>query len=1076
MLDLITLTYGRARWSGLLNQLFANYQEWQSPQNIPVPENSLAESIHQLGTVTIQGNQEGETVSLGVIEIVASDAVALLRNRVGIRNLAARLLAPGTADGLLVATTQPGNDAWRFTFIHREARFNEEGDYERVETPTRRFTYVLGPNESCKTPDSRFQLLARHRGDTSITNILDAFSVEKLSDEFFDMYKQHYQRFCNHLIEHTDAPHLLGVDINGLAGRERDRALKPIRDFAKKLLGRLVFLHFIQKKRWLGCPPLVTELANLPQESMPWTDGSPEFLRELFNTTPPAERPTFHSSRLVPLFYQTLNNPDREGLIFPITGTRVPYLNGGLFEPDFEGVELVDFPAPLFEALLEFFRQYHFTIDENDPEDHEIGIDPEMLGRIFENLLEDNKDKGAYYTPKPVVQYMCQQSLILALVGRFAGDEEAPAEIERLIRYKEPIDPRQNTWRARHATALSDNLDDLRVCDPAIGSGAFPIGLLQEIYWTKLTLNPSLDRAHAKRDIIQHCIHGVDLDAGAVEIARLRFWLALIVDEDVPKPLPNLDYQIMQGNSLLESFEGERLDQLAEPVFFTGRQRLGSNEMELDLGTNASPGEFVIGIQTQIGNQICQLREEYYACHDPARKADLRVQIDTVVLQAIDARLTQRRQELECALTNYDNELARKLRLTPNYEPTRRESLLREKMQSELDALIEKSTRLRHLLDNPRTERPFFLWHLWFRQILAESPQGRGGFDIVIGNPPYVRADNRDFLSQRAAILAEKNGSDPAFVTLWEKWDLFMPFIELGHTLLCPGGVESMIVSDAYCHSKYAIKSQEWFLQNAVVLRLDFLGKLQIFDAGVKNMIFFYSRGNGGHNIPERRLHTESFGNVTLLPSEPQELANHRLFFPESISVEVGNFTIDTVPLEQICYISVGMVAHAHEKIARGDFELRDLVSSVRDATHPKPFVEAKHLGRWHAQTHRWFEWGTRRSPAMLRRQTFTELYEASEKLISVDMAAGVDSLTVVYDDAQLFHNHSAWSFVPWHYLNGVRNRSLKKSARYPDEANPGERLPNRRALENLSSQFDAKYLVAVMNSKVARYYLGLPE
>ncbi len=167
----------------------------------------------------------------------------------------------------------------------------------------------------------------------------------------------------------------------------------------------------------------------------------------MFRSAPPVEQEKFHSSRLVPLFFQTLNAPDRAGLVFPITGNRVPYLNGGLFEPDFPGVDAVDFPAPLFAALLEFFRQYHFTIDENDPEDHEIGIDLEMLGRIFENLLEDNKDKGAYYTPKPVVQYMCQQSLIHAL----------------------------------------------------------------------------------------------------------------IVDESVPTPLPNLDYQIMQGNSLLESFRGEPL-------------------------------------------------------------------------------------------------------------------------------------------------------------------------------------------------------------------------------------------------------------------------------------------------------------------------------------------------------------------------------------------------------------------------------------------------------------------------------------------------------------------------------------
>ncbi len=777
MLALITLPFTRNRWSALLRQCFDQYEERETPLSIPVPENSLAGSIHQLGVVTIRGNQEGETVSLAVIEIVASDAVALLRNRVGIRNLAARLLSPGTADGLLVATTQPGKDAWRFTFIHREARFAQDGDFERVETPARRFTYVLGPDESCRTPDSRFQLLARHRGTTKLAHVLDAFSVEKLSDEFFTTYKEHYKGFCHHLIEHSGLAQMLGIELAGLEGKERDRALKPIRDFVKKLLGRLVFLHFIQKKGWLGCPALIGADAALPQESMPWAGGSNDFLREMFHAAPTAEQATFHSSRLVPLFFHTLNAPDRPGLVFPITGDRVPYLNGGLFEPDFPGVEAVDFPAPLFAALLEFFRQYHFTIDENDPEDHEIGIDPEMLGRIFENLLEDNKDKGAYYTPKPVVQYMCQQSLIHALIARYPGDAEAPAEIGRLVRYKEPIDVRQNSWLARHATGLSEHLDDLRICDPAIGSGAFPIGLLQEIYWIKLTLNPSLGRAHAKRGIIQHCIHGVDLDAGAVEIARLRFWLALIVDEDVPTPLPNLDYQIMQGNSLLESFEGERLDQLAEPVRAVGRQRLGSDVMELDLGGSASPGELTLTIHTPAQQNFAELREEYYACHNPTEKAALRARIDAAVLRAIDARFTLRREELATSLRVIDSMAERK--------HLRGGDKKRATMQAELDALAGKSARLHTLLENPRSERPFFLWHLWFRQILAEPPEGRGGFDIVIANPPYIPMELMD--------TEERRHFQASYNELTRKFDSAAVFILHGLGLLNKGGCLTFI-------------------------------------------------------------------------------------------------------------------------------------------------------------------------------------------------------------------------------------------------------------------------------------------
>ncbi|MGL4400343.1 MAG: Eco57I restriction-modification methylase domain-containing protein [Luteolibacter sp.] len=835
MLELITLPYARPRWSGLLRQLFEDYQENAVPQEIPVPENGLADSIHQLGVITIQGNHEGESLSLAVIEISARDTVELLRNRVGIRNFAARLLAPGTADGLLIATIQPGNDSWRFTFVHRETRFTPDGDLERVETPTRRFTYVLGPDESCRTPDSRFQLLARHRGSTTLAHVLDAFSVEKLSDEFFTTYKRHYADFCHHLIENSALAQVLGIDLTGLEGKERDRALKPLRDFVKKLLGRLVFLHFIQKKGWLGCPPLSGTDAALPQESMPWTGGSSDFLREMFQSALPAEQENFHSSRLVPLFFQTLNAPDRAGLVFPITGNRVPYLNGGLFEPDFPGVEAVDFPAPLFAALLEFFRQYHFTIDENDPEDHEIGIDPEMLGRIFENLLEDNKDKGAYYTPKPVVQYMCQQSLIHALTGRYASDADAAAEIERLVRLKEPVNALANSWLARHATELSAHLNDLRICDPAIGSGAFPIGLLQEIYWTKLTLNPSLDRAHAKRGIIQHCIHGVDLDAGAVEIARLRFWLALIVEENVPTPLPNLDYQIMQGNSLLESFRGERLDDLDQPIRY-GVRVLGKDQHELDLGTG---GQIELTVEEDTTaparRNLAALRESYYACHEPAEKARLRHEIDAAVLRAIDARLARRREELENSLAIRRAEELKKRRANPRYTTPAAAQRKIDKNQAELDALGITTADLHALLEDPRKERPFFLWHLWFRQILAEAPEGRGGFDIVIANPPYVR--HEAIKDQKPALKAE------GYECYSGTADLYVYFYEQALRKLTPGGVLCFITSNSLLNSDFGLPLRNYFLERTRILTLLDFAEAPVFNAVTEPVIVAAIRG-----------------------------------------------------------------------------------------------------------------------------------------------------------------------------------------------------------------------------------------
>ncbi len=312
------------------------------------------------------------------------------------------------------------------------------------------------------------------------------------------------------------------------------------------------------------------------------------------------------------------------------------------------------------------------------------------------------------------------------------------------------------------------------------------------------------------------------------------------------------------------------------------------------------------------------------------------------------------------------------------------------------------------------------------------------GFDLVIGNPPYVRADSgEEHLEMRQKIEASNQ-----YETLWEKWDLYIPFIERSYKLLKSGGFTTLIVSDAYCHSKYAQKSQNWFLQNSRILRLDFFSKIKIFDAAVRNVTYLFQRADGSRQKPERRVHDPEFGKVNVLPTNEQRELTYRVFFPEDTDFQ--QFSVLTVTLEEICYITKGMVVHAHERKARGEFELRDLVSDTKDNSHPKPFVEGKHLARWLPATNKWLEWGTKRAPALFSRPTFPELYEVGEKLISVDMAAGVGKLRVIYDDQRLYHNHSAWSFILWHKLAGVRNRSIKKQTRYRDETPQRPDLPQR--------------------------------
>ncbi len=1035
--------YERNAWQTVLREVFPRIDMYREPNAIHC-DHSEVESFLELGNVRLHDDKR-----LAIFEIALTPKKMIQRNRVELRNLVAKYIDQETSHGVLVIFTGQNED-YRFTFTAKESEFNDDGEFVERQTATKRFTYLLGPHETCTTAARRLSQLAEKQDRATLADVVEAFSVEKLNKEFFNLYKEHYTTFVNHLLA-GNVPQLV-FGIPRLADeKELDKANKPVRDFAKRLLGRLVFLHFIQKKGWLGCPANRTD----------WIDGERDFVRNLFLSCPDKEK--FYSTRLVPLFFEALNRPDRPNAIFSVTGTRVPYLNGGLFEheklPNDHKplpVEKLDFPAPLFEQLLEFFGQYNFTIDENDPDDHEVGIDPEMLGHIFENLLEDNKDKGAFYTPKAIVQYMCQQSLINYL-QQHLGERK---EIVNLVRFKDAGSATdKNNWVRQNAKRIEELLDTLKICDPAIGSGAFPIGLLQEIYWIKLTLDWTLDPADTKLKIIQNSIYGVDIDAGAVEIARLRFWLSLIVDEDEPRPLPNLDYKIMQGDSLLESFEGIPLDNLQQAKGFKVEvfSKQGQGQM--------FPGELLEYTQSQENTarakEISALINKYFDVTNPTKKQELHKQIDRFVLDHIVYNLQIQEEKISDELTLRKAEIKRKAGLVKGWKPPKKNEQRLAALEEGLKSIALKKEKLQELEEKP--ERPYFLWHLFFQDVFEQ-----GGFDIVIGNPPYVRADNPDIAQERLAIQNEMRHGEPLYQTLWEKWDLFVPFIELGYRLLRDNGVESMIVSDAYCHSKYAIKSQEWFLKNALVRRLDFLGKLQIFDAGVRNMIFFYERCEGTENEPERRLHTDTFNNVTFLATAPQSELSTRAYFPEDTKQK--DFTVSTVRLADICYISVGMVVHADEKQAKGAFELQDLVSEVQDSLHPRPFVEGKHLSRWIATTNKWLEWGTNRAPTLFRRPTFPELYHSEKIFIH---RTGGEGIRACFDNKGTVCNHTVLVCVPWHGLQSVRNKSLRKSAVYQDERKTKDDLkPSRHYLEESSRKFNIRFILAVMNSSVARQYL----
>lgn len=577
---------------------------------------------------------------------------SVANKRVGLRNLVKSFINPtwGIFDAALVVFDS--GDHWRLSFI---------SDIKGDATSPKRYTYVFGSNELLyKTPIERFRFL-QDKG-ISFENLKTAFSVEALSDEFFDKYREQYADF----IQYVTGKRFVKVGNKWeekLLG-EPDAALmqafnyneKKIRDYVKKMMGRITFLHFLQRKRWM-C-------------------GDLNYMQNLFENS--KYKNDYLDSVLEPLFFGILNTkPDNREALFTEYGwdktlleewKDIPYLNGGLFERDEDDEPESKFPADYFKRLFQFFSEYNFTIDENDPNDAEIGVDPEMLGKIFENLLEDNKDKGAFYTPKEIVRYMCQESLIAYLntCTSIAGDK-----IRRFV-----ISPEESVADIpeNKRPKLLSALESVKICDPAIGSGAFPMGLLNELLRCREALSGKhYNRAEIKKSIIQNNIYGVDIEKGAVDIARLRFWLSIVVDEDTPSPLPNLDYKIMQGNSLLESFMGVDLSKL------TYEKESKNDKGEISLFDDE---------KNRLQKTVSHLLTSYFSCFDHDKKVKLQQDISDTINKQLEAQA--------------------------------------------YDATILQELKNINLAENNK----FFLWHTWFSDVFDRADD-KNGFDIVIGNPPY---------------------------------------------------------------------------------------------------------------------------------------------------------------------------------------------------------------------------------------------------------------------------------------------------------------------------------------------------
>ena len=641
--------FDKSQWTKILHDIFNATEVRTSPELITDVDST--DIGYYLGRLSTPDHYE---IGLFHYEI---NAGSVANKRVGLRNLIKPFLRYEFDAALVVFDS---GDHWRLSFIC---------DIKEEATSPKRYTYVFGDNELLyRTPIERFNLLQKK--GISFENLKTAFSVEALSNEFFDRYREQYADFIQYVTGKR-------VVKSGNKWIEREVSTpnatfmqafgnneKRIRDYIKKMMGRITFLHFLQRKGWMN--------------------GDLNYMQNMFNQSP--HKDNYLDAVLEPLFFGILNTkPSQRESVFEQLGwdksllnewADIPYLNGGLFERDAEDEPDSVFPAEYFARLFQFFSEYNFTIDENDPNDAEVGVDPEMLGKIFENLLEDNKDKGAFYTPKEIVRYMCQESLIAYLE---TNTSIAADKIRQFV--LSPEEGAENIPEMKRPK-LVKALEDVKICDPAIGSGAFPMGLLNELLRCREALSGEhYDRAEIKKSIIQNSIYGVDIEKGAVDIARLRFWLSIVVDEEKPLPLPNLDYKIMQGNSLIESFMGVDLSELT---------------YERQSKRDSGAGSLFDDEKNRLQKVVSDLLREYYSCSDHDSKIRLQQRITNTINAQLEAQ-------------NYNPEILQQLRKI-------------------------------NLAENNK----FFLWHTWFSDVFNRE-DGKKGFDIVIGNPPYVVTNKCDY-------------------------------------------------------------------------------------------------------------------------------------------------------------------------------------------------------------------------------------------------------------------------------------------------------------------------------------------
>ena len=625
------------------------------------------------------------------------------------------------------------------------------------------------------------------------------FSVERVTTRFYQEYAAVRDRIADALLDHNpDHPVIESLS------KEEARA------WATRQMGRVLFLWFLQAKRWLGEPGGM---------------GLPTYLLNLWDKRSETQEGEYYRGILVPMFFDAMATGSSSRGEHPVLGF-IPYLNGGLFrrnamEDRIEDAGEVSLPDEVFDpdadneegqpqTLLGLLSRYRFTTRESTPDDQSVDPDPELLGRVFENLYQgdERKGTGTYYTPREVVHFMCREVLDGYLRDETGVDQGTLDTLrQEAVGSRDEHQPLSNI----PADALIDALETIRVCDPAVGSGAFLLGAIQEMVALRrgiLFSQRSYVESHElyqmvsdwKRRIIENSLYGVDINPEAVEICRLRLWLSMVLDMDEPPDpnsdwaLPNLDFQILAGDSLVDGVAGVAFKE-SWPT---------PKGLQLDM-------ELQDSLQ-RLERNIDHRRREFERTHrNPTRLRELRDLIardqrEIILLHLADG-LKRAEEKLE----------AMRKSEKPSKAALNRAQRFIERIRSLLDGVLST--------DFTMMQKPF-LWPVAFPDVLRQGDTD-AGFHIVLANPPYVRMerlDNEDELFY--------GGAFPEVAA--SRADILVYFYARALQILRPGGWLSFITSNKFMRAGYGAGTREHLPASLSIQRVIDFGDLPLFEANGK--------------------------------------------------------------------------------------------------------------------------------------------------------------------------------------------------------------------------------------------------